>query len=460
MNGKAWKTLTTVFLLWVLIQPPTVAQIPNPATGSRDELCPFIKNALSKLEEHRRIWCPVLSVFVLSDTNAEAIFVYRENGMFQTIDSKGKAKELQASLRTQIDSVFAQASVTDRDVVILLSRGSVNCGDLKTGVIIYTAFVHYLKHRKEADLKKVLLIAFDRYPTYLYPDTVAEFDLNKVMRVEEYSKSASTERALVRLSKDITADSCNIKAYLERAEMRLKNREWWNAIDDFTLALNHCGRADTAYLRSISPRIVELRLQKGDTLGAIADLGRMVAAFPTDVRGYRTRGDLFASHRDFKQALGDYEMMTNLTPLSPEGFELAGRMRSMLGDDRGAVRNFRKAIELDPEIDLDEFSHKYHTRLKMTLQMEGTIESVSEGFSVGAMGLSQTNSIYFALAEYPKLSLRSDCEQALKWGFLERIPQNRKELRIVCVGRYARFCIQVDGSGGTPDVIQGLFISH
>lgn len=92
-----------------------------------------------------------------------------------------------------------------------------------------------------------------------------------------------------------------------------------------------------------------LRLEKGDTIGALADVDKALSINKNSVNAYLIRADVaINSHRDYAQALEDMNEAIKLQPRFAGFFINRAFLRHNLDDYYGAMSDYDYAIQLDP----------------------------------------------------------------------------------------------------------------
>jgi serine/threonine-protein kinase len=92
----------------------------------------------------------------------------------------------------------------------------------------------------------------------------------------------------------------------------------------------------------------ELRLALGDTLGALEDLDRLIAADPSVVAYWAARANVQAARSKHREAASDLERAVALAPDRPDLLIRLGRSLSRAKDAKSAIAALGKAIDAKP----------------------------------------------------------------------------------------------------------------
>jgi hypothetical protein len=248
------------------------------AKQTLDDCRAIIAREVDRIKGQGDVAYPILGVFAIQGDSPEATLVFRMNG-FVAVNKDGETKGILKNERELIDSLFASLSVTDNDVILFLTSDLLQ----KTRSIIanklYGAIGRML-YMRGADARKSTLIAFVEIPTYLYPDSSDGYPLKSYLHVCPFRPGAEVEKRASQQTRIISSDSMNIAAYLARADIWIQAKDTARAIIDFSLALRHIDRRDTAQVVKISTMSAAIRSQIGDKAGAKADLDRLVSMYP------------------------------------------------------------------------------------------------------------------------------------------------------------------------------------
>ncbi|XP_022099054.1 uncharacterized protein LOC110983798 isoform X2 [Acanthaster planci] len=130
-------------------------------------------------------------------------------------------------------------------------------------------------------------------------------------------------------------------AYFNAANLYFHNRQFRQAIDFYSKALEHNPKDESAILnRGITKVLMR------DARGALKDFQLAVTMSPLSAHVYFNRGNLYASLRRYELAEKDYSEALKLQPDDPLVHKRRAEVRGKIGKRADAVQDYKRAIEL------------------------------------------------------------------------------------------------------------------
>lgn len=115
-----------------------------------------------------------------------------------------------------------------------------------------------------------------------------------------------------------------------------------------------------------------------DTENAIRNLTKALDIDRSNFANYKLRGRLLLDKRDYPGALRDYERAVRLEPEDAESLFLLGVAQKEMGQHEKAIRSFNSSLELNPSIaPLVEEAHYFRG---LTYREVGELEKALEDF--------------------------------------------------------------------------------
>lgn len=131
--------------------------------------------------------------------------------------------------------------------------------------------------------------------------------------------------------------------YLQRGESNMKNRNFRQAIGEFSRAIEIEPNNSAAYTgRGVSYEMI------GDYRQAIDDFTDAIKLKPDSGVAYNGRGYSYLRTGNYLQAIGDYNRAIELKPDSSISYAGRGMSYQSIGNHRQAIGDFTRAIEIDP----------------------------------------------------------------------------------------------------------------
>ncbi len=167
------------------------------------------------------------------------------------------------------------------------------------------------------------------------------------------------------------------KESFDRGRQRLERKDIDGVIDDYTHAIELLSRPVRGHKRGrrgVAPKstpepssygfervgFLDLNLaavyanrclardEKKDFDGAIADCNQALSISPRIVEALLNRGNVHYARRDFDQAVSDFNRALNIDPGYAEAHYNCGNVRRDQGDYREAIADFDRAIACNP----------------------------------------------------------------------------------------------------------------
>jgi tetratricopeptide (TPR) repeat protein len=135
--------------------------------------------------------------------------------------------------------------------------------------------------------------------------------------------------------------------YIDRAESKYDAGDFYGAIEDYTKVIElEPNESSEIYLEIGIIKDEELK----DHYGAIAAFSKAIELDPNNHEAYYEIGIAKYNLEDFKGALADinFYLGLNLQLPGPYIYYVRGDIKAELNDQYGAISDFSKAIELDP----------------------------------------------------------------------------------------------------------------
>lgn len=151
--------------------------------------------------------------------------------------------------------------------------------------------------------------------------------------------------AIADFNKAIKLDANNALAYSGRGMAR-PQKEIGGAIDDFNKAIELDPKSSEAYFGRGAAHA-----GKGDAKEAISDFTRAIKLYPQHGMAYMLRGEAYRAISKSDKAIADFTKAIELgVPNWVHAYGNRGAERLKKEDYSGALEDFDKAIELDPEL--------------------------------------------------------------------------------------------------------------
>ena len=134
--------------------------------------------------------------------------------------------------------------------------------------------------------------------------------------------------------------------YIDRAESKYDAGDFYGAIADYTKVIE----LEPSESSEIYLEIGIIKDELNDQYGAIADFSKAIELDPNNYEAYYEIGLTKYVLEDFKGALADinFYLGLNLPLPGPYIYYVRGDIKAELNDQYGAIADFSKAIELDP----------------------------------------------------------------------------------------------------------------
>ncbi|PAX59952.1 site-2 protease family protein [Brunnivagina elsteri] len=163
---------------------------------------------------------------------------------------------------------------------------------------------------------------------------------NSKQRQERFTQKQKYE--LEKTTVAITKNPNDVNAYIKRAKIRQRLRDYRNAIADYNQVLR------------LQPNQTQYRLNRAilysqvDNIQAeIKDYNYLIQLNPQHLENYISRGYAYLKIQDYHGALADGSQVIKLDPQQQNGYKLRSEARRHLGDDLGADADKQKAMALE-----------------------------------------------------------------------------------------------------------------
>jgi tetratricopeptide (TPR) repeat protein len=166
-------------------------------------------------------------------------------------------------------------------------------------------------------------------------------------RGASYAAAGRDQEARIDLDRAIELNPRYPQAYLNRAELRSKQRDFQGAIDDFNLAMK-LGARDAAVFAGRAHAYY--RLQRfGD---ALRDYGEAIKNEPENADTLVSRGDVYSDVGQYGDAAKDYRSAVRVGPKNARAYQAAAWLMATCPDthyrdEKLAVEAAQRAVELE-----------------------------------------------------------------------------------------------------------------
>lgn len=181
----------------------------------------------------------------------------------------------------------------------------------------------------------------------------AEKEINR-LRKELLTKDKKTDSTLLKLN--ISKYNNEIKSldaanYFLNGRNKLWKKDFVGAIQDFTKAIELDPKSEAYKNRGISKQGIL------DYKGSISDFTKAIEINPKDSYLYYSRGNSKYSQKEYEAAIKDFTKAIELNPIDIASYYFRGYSKQDFNDQSGAIEDFTKAIELvESEISSDDLS--------------------------------------------------------------------------------------------------------
>lgn len=136
-------------------------------------------------------------------------------------------------------------------------------------------------------------------------------------------------------------------AYINRGSARHGKQTYDEAIEDFTRAIALNERSVAAHHNRA---VCYQKIGRYDE--AIADYGQAIAIDPNFDHAYAKRCELYAMAWRYDDAIADCNRSSSLAPSDASRIHSLGRVYLASGQLGAAIREYRRALEVDPELQI------------------------------------------------------------------------------------------------------------
>lgn len=157
----------------------------------------------------------------------------------------------------------------------------------------------------------------------------------------KFNQAGQTDAALQSVDRALVLRPRYSQAFLLRAQIRQKLKQWEPAAEDYGKVLQFFPKHGyAAWQRGIC--LVQLQRDED----ALAEFNRAIEAKPELVAAYNQRGQIFMRRKDYPRAIADFSQAIRLAPDAPLGYQLRANARRSSGDIPGAREDMRHFREL------------------------------------------------------------------------------------------------------------------
>ena len=174
------------------------------------------------------------------------------------------------------------------------------------------------------------------------------------LRKELLTKDKKTDSTLMRLNiskYNNEIKSLNAANYIINGRNKLWKEDFVGAIEDFTKAIELDPKSETYKNRGIAKQGLL------DYKGSISDFTKAIQINPKDSYLYYSRGNSKYSLKEYEAAIEDFTNAIELNPIDIISYYFRGFSKQDLNDQPGAIEDFTKTIELvESNITSDDFT--------------------------------------------------------------------------------------------------------
>ena len=184
----------------------------------------------------------------------------------------------------------------------------------------------------------------------------AEADCSKALARSKYLSEAYRLRGFVR--QQLGLDSLAIEDYNYGLEENPKDKEliYFKAIAELNLKQYEGAEVALTSLIDDNPNFFEamtaraqVRLERGDTVGALSDFEESISISPTQEYPYAMQAQLYAERQEWHKAIEAMNEVIKLYPDQPDLYLNRAFMRYRDDDYVGAMEDYNETIHLDPK---------------------------------------------------------------------------------------------------------------
>ena len=275
-----------------------------------------------------------------------------------------KGKEESTNLQTIIEAVRRKPDMRTTD-------------QLKRLNVKFCGYLEPLLKSEEQDTRLNAVFQLLQH-LYVYPDSLNQF-LPLIQcflyRGKEFDRGIAGQiviEFLKRNSNEAASQVHDAYAYVKRGETHMKERNYKNAIVDFTKALElRLGYADAYSGRGWA----RFHMQTGNYENALADFTKAIELNPYDIHAYSGRGKTHSTKGDYENAIADFTKFIELKPDYAAAYVERGEAYWRKGNYENAIADFTKAIELTPD-----YAYAYVKRGQTHMQ-KGNCENALADFT-------------------------------------------------------------------------------
>ena len=219
-------------------------------------------------------------------------------------------------------------------------------------------------------------------------------------RGEEAIEEGKNEEALVFFDKEIKDNPQNGRAYACIAGIRVKSKDYGNALTAANLAIKYLPKEDKEYGSFAYAVRAAIYVHTSDTLRAIEDLSTAISINPEEYELYDKRGELYYNQKKYDLAVADYQKMIDLEPENVTGYMGKGYIACEQKKWNEAIEIFNDAIKI-----ADDFSFNYLFRAEAFLGLKKWNEATDDLIKAMSLSWDQKALSLISKLQEPALSI-------------------------------------------------------
>ena len=171
------------------------------------------------------------------------------------------------------------------------------------------------------------------------------------LRGDILEESGNLEEALIAATKAIEISPKDSSNYSTRISIYRKMKKYNLALVDADVMIaERLASGGLGYMPGYAHLLKgEILEEVGDKEGAIREYSKAIELNPSHIHAYKLRAILYHDAKKYDLALADIHVVINKISLpSAENYWLRGSILEALGDRKGAIQDFARAVEIDP----------------------------------------------------------------------------------------------------------------
>jgi tetratricopeptide (TPR) repeat protein len=193
-------------------------------------------------------------------------------------------------------------------------------------------------------------------------------------RSEIYTRKKDFKEAIDGFSKAIDLDANDAFVYTHRANIYLKINEFQKTISDCTKAIEILPN-DNKFPYSVRGRAYA---EIGEFAKAIEDFGKAIELPPDSLLDYDFRGGVYVKMGEFTKAFNDFNKVIEIDPKHADAYGRRGGLHAQLGNVQEAINDLEKFLELDPNSEIAE-------------TIQDTLRKLKNSNTIGSGDLTEVN---------------------------------------------------------------------